>query len=81
MSVIGRNETDLLQKLDIAARRRSTTPEKFAAEHFAVTVSQAVDTMGQFRDEGCSDMILYFYDMGENDSFELFASEVIPQLR
>jgi hypothetical protein len=25
-------------------------------------------------------MILYFYDMGEADSLELFASEVIPQL-
>lgn len=81
MSVIGRDGADLRQKLDLAARRRSTTPEKFSDEHFAVTVSQAVDTMGQFVDEGCTDMILYFYDMGENDSLELFASEVIPQLR
>ncbi len=81
MSVIGRDEADLRRKLDVAAKRRSTTSEKFSKEHFAVTVSQAVDTMGQFADEGCTDMILYFYDMGENDSLELFASEVIPQLR
>jgi len=81
MSVIGRDDADLRKKLDIAARRRSTTPEKFSEEEFGVTVSEAVDTMGQFVDEGCSDMILYFYDMGENDSLELFAAEVIPQLR
>jgi hypothetical protein len=37
--------------------------------------------MGEFVDEGCTDMLLYFYDMGEGDSLELFASEVIPQLR
>ncbi len=81
MSVIGRDDADLRTKLDIAARRRSTTPEEFRAEEFGVTVSEAVDTMGQFVDEGCTDMILYFYDMGEGDSLELFASEVIPQLR
>jgi hypothetical protein len=37
--------------------------------------------MGEFIDAGCVEMILYFYDMGEGDSMELFASEVIPQLR
>ena len=35
----------------------------------------------KFAEEGCTDMILYFYDMGEGDSVELFASEVVPQLR
>ena len=65
----------------IAARRRSTAPEEFSEEHFAVTVSQAVDTMGQYEAEGCTDIQLYFYDMGEDDSLELFASEVILQLR
>lgn len=35
--------------------------------------------MGEFIDEGGTDMIVY--DMGEADSVELFASEVIPQLR
>jgi hypothetical protein len=44
-------------------------------------VPQAVEEMGEFIDEGCVEMILYFYDMGEADSLELFASEVIPQLR
>ena len=81
MSVIGSDETDLRRKLDIAAGRRSCTPEEFAEEHFAVTVPQAVEEMGQFIAEGCTDMILYFYDMGEADSVELFASEVVPQLR
>jgi hypothetical protein len=46
-----------------------------------VIVSEAVDTMGQFEAEGCTDVQLYRYDMGEDDSLELFASEVIPQLR
>jgi len=81
MSVIGRDEADLRRKLDIAAGRRHCTPEEFAEEHFAATVPQAVEEMGLFVDEGCAEMILYFYDMGEGDSLELFASEVIPQLR
>ncbi|MGH8915875.1 MAG: TIGR03560 family F420-dependent LLM class oxidoreductase [Acidimicrobiia bacterium] len=81
MSVIGRDDDDLRRKLEIAATRRSCTPEEFAGEHLAVTVDQAVDEMGQFADAGCVEMILYFYDMGEGDSLELFASEVIPQLR
>jgi alkanesulfonate monooxygenase SsuD/methylene tetrahydromethanopterin reductase-like flavin-dependent oxidoreductase (luciferase family) len=81
MSVIGRDEADLAAKLEIAAERRNCSPDEFAAEHLAVTVDQAVEVLGEFRDEGCSDMILYFYDMGRNDSLELFASEVMPALR
>ena len=81
MSVIGRDDADLRRKLEVAGSRRSCTPEEFAEEHFAVTVGQAVDEMGEFADAGCVEMILYFYDMGEGDSMELFASEVIPQLR
>jgi F420-dependent oxidoreductase-like protein len=80
MSVIGRDEADLEAKLAIAARRRNSTPAEFAKEHFAVTVDRAIEMMEEFRSEGCSDMILYFYDMGESDSLELFASEVIPRL-
>jgi F420-dependent oxidoreductase-like protein len=80
MSVIGQDEADLEAKLAIAARRRNSTPAEFADEHFAVTVDRAVEMMDEFRSEGCSDMILYFYDMGEADSLELFASEVIPRL-
>jgi alkanesulfonate monooxygenase SsuD/methylene tetrahydromethanopterin reductase-like flavin-dependent oxidoreductase (luciferase family) len=81
MSVIGRNAADLRRKLEVAARRRSSTPEEFREEHLAVTVPQAVEVMGRFIDEGCTDAILYFYDLGEGDSLEVFASEVIPQLR
>ncbi len=81
MSVIGRDDADLARKLDIAARRRACSPDEFREEHFAVTVPEAVETMGVFADAGCTDMILYFYDMGESDSLEVFASEVIPQLR
>ncbi len=81
MSVIGRDEPDLRSKLEIAARRRSCTTDEFQEEHLAVTVARAVEVMGSFISEGCTDMILYFYDMGEGDSLELFASEVIPQLR
>ena len=81
MSVIGWDETDLRNKVEVAARRRSSTPGEFRGEHLAVTVPQAVEEMGRFIDEGCTDMLLYFYDMGEGDSLELFASEVIPQLQ
>ncbi len=81
MSVIGRDQADLPRKLEVAARRRSSTPEEFRAEHLAGTVSQAVDEMGRFVEEGCTDMILYFYDLGEGDSTQPFASEVIPQVR
>lgn len=81
MSVIGRDETDLSRKLEVAAARRSSTVEDFRSEHFAVTVGQAVEVLGQFEVEGLSDLQIYFYDMGQGDSLELFASEVIPQLR
>jgi F420-dependent oxidoreductase-like protein len=81
MSVIGRDEADLTAKLEIAAQRRSCTTDEFRREHLAVTVPQAVEEMGRFIDAGCVEMIVYFYDMGAADSLELFASEVIPQLR
>lgn len=81
MSVIGSDEADLARKLDVAAERRSCTPQEFAAEHLAVTVGEAVDKLGEYQAEGCSDMLLYFYDMGRLDSLELFAAEVMPQLR
>ena len=81
MSVIGRDDADLRHKLEIAATRRSSTPEKFAEEHLALTVGAAVDEIGRYAHAGCVEMILYFYDMGAADSLELFASEVIPQLR
>ena len=81
MSVIGRDRADLDAKLEVAARRRGTTPAEFEEEHLAVTVPQAVQMMGEFSEAGCVEMILYFYDMGEQDSQDLFASEVMPQLR
>jgi hypothetical protein len=37
------------------------------------------DVVGQYADAGCAELVLYFYDMGEYDSQELFASEIIPQ--
>jgi len=81
MAVIGRDTADLKLKIEIAAQRRSCSPEDFKAEHLAVTIDQAVDEMGRFVDEGCVEMIVYFYDMGAGDSLELFASEVISQIR
>lgn len=81
MSVIGRDDADLSAKLEVAARRRNSTPEEFADEHLAVTVGEAVEEMARYRDAGASEMILYFYDMGEGDSLELFAAEVAPHLR
>ncbi len=81
MSVIGRDRADLDAKLEIAARRRGSTAAEFEEEHFVMTVDQAVDAVGGFVEAGCAEFILYFYDMGENDSQDLFAAEVIPQLR
>ena len=81
MSVVARNDSELNDKLEIAARRRSTTPEQFSDEHLAVTVGEAVEKLGQYKEAGCVEAILYFYDIGEGDSLELVASEVIPQLR
>ena len=80
MAVIGRDRHDLRSKLEVAAMRRAGTPEEFADEHLAGTVDQIVDVMGAYAEAGCSDMILYFYDMGEFDSLELFATDVMPQL-
>ncbi len=81
MSVIGRDRADLDAKLEIAGRRRNSTPTEFEEEHFVATVEQAVDTVGEFVAAGCAEMILYFYDMGENDSQDLFAAEVMPHFR
>lgn len=81
MAVIGRDTADLDAKVEIAARRRSCTTDEFREEHLAATVAQATEEMGRFSEEGCVEMILYFYDMGAGDSLDLFASEVIPQLR
>lgn len=80
MSVIGRDDADLAAKLEVASERRNCTGAEFAEEHLAVTVGQAVDILGEYKAEGCSDVILYFYDMGRFDSIELFAAEVMPQL-
>ena len=81
MAVIGRDRADLDSKLEVAARRRDTTPEQFEEKFFAATVDQAVDAVGEFLEAGCAEMIFYFHDMGEGDSQELFAAEVIPQFR
>jgi F420-dependent oxidoreductase-like protein len=81
MSVVGTDRADLDRKLEVAARRRNSTPDEFAAEHLATTVDEVVDVMGAFAEAGCCEMILYFYDVGVFDSVELFAQEVIPQLR
>lgn len=80
MGVIGRNETDLTTKLEVAAERRNTTPEDFRQESMAWTVDEAIDAMSRYRDEGCSDMLIYFYDMGRDDSLELFATDVVPRI-
>jgi F420-dependent oxidoreductase-like protein len=81
MTIIGRDDADIARKLEVAGERRNCTGEEFAAEHFVATVDQAVDMLGEYQDEGCSDMLLYFYDMNRYDSRELFATEVMPQLR
>lgn len=81
MSVVGRDQGDLDRKLEIAASRRASRADEFRDEHLAVTVGHAVNVLGQFEAEGCTDIRLYFYDMGMGDSLELFASQVIPQLR
>lgn len=81
MTIIGRDDADVARKLEVAGERRNCSGAEFAAEHFVATVDQAVDMLGEFQQEGCSDMILYFYDLGRYDSQELFATEVMPQLR
>lgn len=81
MSVVGVDQRDLARKLELAARRRNCTPEEFADEHLTGTVGEVTQVMGEYMEAGCSDMILYFYDMGVADSLELFAAEVIPQLK
>lgn len=79
MSIVGRDQADLDAKLQVAAHRRNSTPEAFAAEHLVGTVEQVNDIVGQYANAGCAELILYFYDMGAHDSQELFASEIMPQ--
>ncbi|MDH3499658.1 MAG: TIGR03560 family F420-dependent LLM class oxidoreductase [Acidimicrobiia bacterium] len=81
MSVVGRNEAEVNERLEVAAERRGGTPEEFREEHLVGTVDQVTEVLGQYAEAGCVEMILYFYDMGAHDSLELVAGEVIPQLR
>jgi alkanesulfonate monooxygenase SsuD/methylene tetrahydromethanopterin reductase-like flavin-dependent oxidoreductase (luciferase family) len=81
MAVVGTDEADLAQKLEVAAQRRGCTAEEFRSEHLAGTIAEVVDLMGSYAEAGCSDMILYFYDVGALDSLEVFATEVMPQLQ
>ena len=81
MSVIGRDQADIDKKLEIAAVRRSSTPEAFAAKHLVMTTSQAVEELARYAEAGCDEMILYFYDMGAADSLELFATDVMPHVQ
>ncbi len=81
MAVIGRDDADLARKLQVAGERRNCSPEEFRSEHLAATVAEVVDLMGRYADAGCSDMLLYFYDMGALDSLEVFATEVMAQMR
>lgn len=78
MSIVGRDQADLDAKLEVAARRRGSSAEEFASEHLVGTVEQVGDIVGQYAEAGCAELILYFYDMGEQDSLELFASEIMP---
>ena len=84
MGVIGMNDADLGRKLEVAAVRRNMAPEEFAnGDRLAGTVGEVVDLLGRFKDAGCSDMLLYYYDLGEfgdEASMDVFASEVLPQL-
>jgi len=81
MAVVGRDEADLARKLEVAGKRRSCSPEEFRSEHLAGTVTEVVDLLGRYAEAGCSDMILYFYDIGDGDSLEVVATEVMPELR
>ena len=81
MSVIGRDRADLDAKLEVAAQRRATTPEEFEAEHLVGTVDEVAEEVGRYADAGCRELILFFYDMGEGDSQDLFATSVMPQVR
>lgn len=84
MGVVGTDDADLARKLEVAAVRRNMTPEEFASgSRLAGTVNEVVELMGQFSEAGCSDMLLYFYDMGEfgsGASMDVFANEVMPQI-
>ena len=81
MSIIGTDRDDLDRKLEVAARRRGTSAEEFEAEHMVGTIEEICEIVGEYREAGCAELILYFYDMGEGDSQDMFASEVMPYFR
>ena len=81
MSIIGSDRADLDRKLEVAARRRGTSAEEFEAEHLVGTIEEICEIVGAYAEAGCAELILYFYDMGEGDSQDMFASEVMPYFR
>ena len=79
MSIVGNDRADLDKKLAVAARRRGCTADEFEQKHLVGTVDEGSSVVAEYDEAGCSELILYFYDMGEGDSQDLFASEVMPQ--
>jgi F420-dependent oxidoreductase-like protein len=80
MSVVGRDDAEVAARLEVA-ERRGTTPDEFREEHLVGTVGEVTEILGAYRQAGCVEMMLYFYDMGRYDSLELVASDVLPHLR
>ncbi len=71
--LLARDESSLQKK-----RRTLQVPEPFRG--FAVTVPQAVDLIGQFKDVGVQMFITSIF-MNDRESLELFGEEVIPQFK
>ena len=81
MSAVGTDRADLDTKLELAARRRNTTPENFEASHLVGTVEHVSDIVGQYSEAGCEELVIYFYDDAELGNQRLFAAEIAPHHR
>lgn len=69
--------------LQRAAEQSGRTYEKYVASSQVVagTADQVVEQLAAFKDAGCVHVIGYFSDSVWGDSIDLFAAEVMPQLR
>lgn len=80
---VGRDAADLAQKVERSAAQLGRPVDRYlsSAQTIAGTPEQVIDQLGAYRDAGCVHLIGYFADVLWGDSLEVFAEEVMPQLR
>jgi F420-dependent oxidoreductase-like protein len=81
--LVAGDDASLMKAAERAAGQRGRPVEKWLESSMTVagTVEQVVETLGEFKDEGCAHVIGFFPDAVWGDSIDRFATEVMPALK